>query len=315
LKLHGDGSGHLLSLRVYDAGQERYRKEIGPVDWVGWQTLEATEIPGWEHFEGDANGVLDAPIQAVGLQLTRVAGGPESGDLRLDDVEILHGEHGAVVVEDFEVRAARFGWLDRFSALTAGDLDGDGLPDLALTASVSATSEFVRILRSAPTPSSDGPVALGFDRVASEALPAPVLPCSFAAILDLESDADQDLFLLYADQDRALVGDGALHFFDDTETLIPVDRVDGLHAAVADLDLDGRHDLVIANHGAANRLYVNEPNGRLRDETPALGLGQAPSRLVLVFDASGDGVPDVLVVNDTVPLLQLFVSVEEGDDP
>ena len=128
---------------------------------------------------------------------------------------------------------------------------------------------------------------------------------------DVDGDLDTDVVAISGTgQDCLLVNDGTGHFFDDTFLTMPVDRVDGRQAVAADLNLDGHADLVIANHGAQNRLYLNRGDGCFYDKTPALPFRDDATRLVLVFDVDRDGDRDVVVVNDAEPSV-LLISVEK----
>jgi hypothetical protein len=73
LDVFGDGSGHELLVRVYDASTERFSTSVGQIDWTGWQTIQLENIPSWESSLGD--GVLNAPVSKVGLQVVSRAPG------------------------------------------------------------------------------------------------------------------------------------------------------------------------------------------------------------------------------------------------
>ena len=109
LAVYGDGSGHTLSLRVYDSTDERFVHEVGPVDWTGWQQLDVSGIDGWSHYLGNDDGVLDAPVKSIAIQLSHEAGGPATGALFVDDIELSFSTAGEVLVEDFEIPARSLG--------------------------------------------------------------------------------------------------------------------------------------------------------------------------------------------------------------
>lgn len=90
------------------------------------------------------------------------------------------------------------------------------------------------------------------------------------------------------------------HFIDATKSHLPRanDATQGL--ALADLDGDGDLDLVVANEVPPNRLLLNDGNGRFADASSRLDLPvPLHSREAHVFDANGDGRPDILFLNLT----------------
>lgn len=105
LALYGDGSGHVISLRVYDDTEERFVQEVGPVDWTGWKAIEIGDLEGWNHYLGNDDGVFDPPVRSVAMQLSHAAGGPATGTLYADDIRLGYASAGEVVVADFEIPA------------------------------------------------------------------------------------------------------------------------------------------------------------------------------------------------------------------
>jgi hypothetical protein len=90
---------------------------------------------------------------------------------------------------------------------------------------------------------------------------------SISRLLPIELGPDAALFAVVRDgQDRALRNDGAGRFFDDTVAAVPVESADGRDAVIADLDRDGRAEVIVANLDAADRIL--HPDGeRLVDWT------------------------------------------------
>lgn len=90
------------------------------------------------------------------------------------------------------------------------------------------------------------------------------------------------------------------HFIDASATHLPALDAHTQDIALADLDGDGDHDMVLANQSPPNRLLLNDGRGRFTDATDRLDL-RVPleTREVHVFDADGDGHPDLLFFNLT----------------
>ncbi|MCB1020901.1 MAG: CRTAC1 family protein, partial [Acidobacteria bacterium] len=94
-------------------------------------------------------------------------------------------------------------------------------------------------------------------------------------------------------------GDGT---FEDVSEASGIARSRGkaMSAAVADIDLDGDLDIFTPNDAVPNLLFVNQGNGRFREEALAAGValrddGRAVSAMGASFgDLDGDGLPDLL---------------------
>ncbi len=92
-------------------------------------------------------------------------------------------------------------------------------------------------------------------------------------------------------------------------------QVMGSGAALFDYDGDGRLDLYLLQnggpHGATNRLYHQEPDGRFRDVSAGSGLDVAGYGMgVAVGDVNNDGRPDVLITE--YGRLRLFLNNGNG---
>src|SRR5262245_7624905 len=95
--------------------------------------------------------------------------------------------------------------------------------------------------------------------------------------------------------------------FEDVTAKAGLDKVTGpgLGVVCADFDGDGWPDILVANDGAANRLWINQKNGTFREEAVVRGLaydgmGRSPANMgVALGDADGDGLFDVFVTHLT----------------
>jgi len=308
LAVAGDGAGHTLTVRLIDAEDEQFATIVGAVDWTGWQDLDLGDPAGWSASGGDGDLVLDPPVTQVDLEL--LAASATAGEVLLDDVVLGLADGRQYVVEGFERPAYLHAWSDDVSSLAAADLDGDGDRDLVLSSLGSASGEYARVLLNR---SDDGAGAATADAsiVLQDGGVLPVNdPVAAVTALDADGDGDRDVGAVTSGQDRLLINDGTAHFFDDSFAAMPVDWSDGSALAVADMDLDGLPDLVIGNHGAVDRLYLADGDGRYVDHTPAMPLHDRATEHVLVFDAEGDADLDILLLHDgEAPAM--YVSVED----
>lgn len=101
LWLNGDNSGHNLTLRIYDANNERFTQSIGVINWLGWQKFTLSNPSTWSHFSGDNNGILDLPIKQIALQLNSDV--YAEGSIGLDDISLQYTNFGNIAIEGFEV--------------------------------------------------------------------------------------------------------------------------------------------------------------------------------------------------------------------
>ncbi len=102
LKIYGDGSGHRLALRLYDSTDERFVYTVGPVDWSGWREITAAAPERWSHYLGNNDGVFDAPVKTVAVELTQTPGGPARGALFVDDIVLEYSGGRRFEVANFE---------------------------------------------------------------------------------------------------------------------------------------------------------------------------------------------------------------------
>jgi hypothetical protein len=110
-------------------------------------------------------------------------------------------------------------------------------------------------------------------------------------------------------------------FVDATAMGLPAVDDDTQGVTLADLDGDGDLDMVVANETPPSRLLVNDGRGRFTEHPERLEL-RVPleTRQAHVFDATGDGHPDILLLNltsnnrgrDKDPRMRLLVNDGRG---
>jgi hypothetical protein len=305
LDLRAKSGTQNVSVLVRDAGGEVFAFDAGAIGDSSWKRVRADKLGTWSS-EGEAgDGVIDLPIAAVGVSV--LPGSGTTGALLMDGIHLDVPAIGTVHLDDFERKDFKHSWGVRMSSLAAGDLDGDALPDLLIGSDEAGDHAQLVLLRNNTSGS------VGFRTMASGALDA--LPDPIAATLLLDGDGDGDLDIVVgalAGQDRYLSNDGKGYLFDDTLAMMPVDRVDARYLSSADLDLDGRPDLLVANDGAVDRIYVSRGASGFRDVTPAIPLKVGKTLRLIPFDADGDGDTDIFVLGEGAEPSVLLVSVKES---
>ncbi|HEY8555232.1 MAG TPA: putative Ig domain-containing protein [Burkholderiales bacterium] len=164
----------------------------------------------------------------------------------------------------------------------AGDLDGDGAPDLVV-----ASASGVAVFRGGPDPADAGKRRLAD-------VPTMLAPSPANAVAAADVDGDGDLDLVTATPAGApnalLLNGGGLAF-----TAVPLggSNRDARAVALADLDGDALPEAVFATDGPAS-VYYNRGAGTfaLGAELPANG-----SRDVALADLVGDPLPEVVLAN------------------
>jgi hypothetical protein len=112
------------------------------------------------------------------------------------------------------------------------------------------------------------------------------------------------------------------YFLDSTTEGLPAIEDQTQAVKLADLNGDGKLDLVVGNEVPPNRLFFNDGKGKFTEHPEELGL-LAPlhTRDVLVFDANRDAHPDILFVNltsnggqrDKDPTARLMINDGKGN--
>lgn len=112
------------------------------------------------------------------------------------------------------------------------------------------------------------------------------------------------------------------YFVDATDTHLPAVNDDTQDITLADLNGDGHLDMVVANETPPNRLLLNDGTGRFTEHPERLELlVPLETRQAHVFDATGDGHPDILFLNltsnahdwDKDPRMRLLVNDGNGN--
>src|SRR5262245_61315208 len=186
--------------------------------------------------------------------------------------------------------------------LASGDFNGDGIQDLA-----------------ALIWSSSSHVALFFGDGAGDFLAGPNIesfgPASEVAMIS--GDFDED-----GRDEVAILGFGSLRFFhiNPDDSLGPVSEISSIFfynyglTAVADFDLDGHLDLVLLSSSYYGRASLAFYSGDGHD-----GLGppfftdiQASPKTLTVGDADLDGVPDIVIANNSPTFVDFYLGHGDG---
>ncbi len=242
-------------------------------------------------YRQGAGGVLALREVLPAPNLLRMRAADMNGDGRIDLVGIAWNDNEAWVWTQrpeggFGPRVGHavdyFGW----TTLALGDYNGDSRPDIVITGANTATQALALLPQRAD--GSFGPP--GYAAV------DPVWGAAGAAVGDLDGDGRNDvvtgtfggganLWLFRQRSDGSLAPPAPLDISSPPTALV-----------VADLNNDGRSDLVVAYRGAVV-VYEQQPNGTPGPRIRLPGLGELDDRNthgVLVADINGDGLPDIV---------------------
>jgi photosystem II stability/assembly factor-like uncharacterized protein len=137
-----------------------------------------------------------------------------------------------------------------------------------------------------------------FDQPQS-ALPADTDDSRDVALADIDGNGQTDaVFANYGSQNKVYLNTGGGVFTDSTATLLPADTDASSAVALGDLNGDGTLDMVFANYGGQNRVYIFNA-GSYQDQTAViLPTDTAATTAVRLADVDNDTDLDILFFNE-----------------
>ena len=291
-----------IRLTLQDSEEERFAKfvEVKP---GSWNRFRVGNFDTWPCLKKYKDGKLTAPLKQLELELLI---GDIRGHVELDNIVMHTATVGDLLVEDFERKNYFYAWNEQITSMVTGDLDLNDRADVLLaTAANGGQAAAVRYLRNLPQTSAY------FREENSESLRAISATVNAMALWDGDGDGDLDLVLGTSLQDRHLSNDGGARFTDDTDTTWPLDRAVARSIELADLDLDGRPDLVIGNAWPQrNRVYLGQGMNKVLDKTNVLPASSLATTKLVPIDVDGDGDLDLLEIGEKPPYIVLWISDE-----
>ncbi|MFC3792039.1 FG-GAP repeat domain-containing protein [Sphingobium sp. GCM10012300] len=304
-----DGDGDLDAVLAVEMGPNRLYINDGQGRFTWKQGALGTKAHDSEH-------VLSADFNRDGFpDLIFVAEEDHAHQLFL-------GGPGGVFTEASD----RLPKMSEGNGLAVGDVNGDGLPDIAIGNSAEdrpgkprASGQNFLWLNDPKQPGT-------FIDATATHLPAYEDDTQDIALVDVDGDGDLDMVVANeSPPNRLLLNDGKGHFREASKGLQLLTPMETREVHVFDANADGRPDILFLNLTSNNkkwdkdpqaRLLINKGRGKFRDETKTrLPVNRFSSWGGMVMDFNHDGHPDLIVGAIDVPgfkPLQLRAYANDG---
>ena len=304
-----DGDGDLDAVLAVEMGPNRLYINDGHGRFTWKQGALGTKAHDSEH-------VLSADFNRDGFpDLIFVAEEDHAHQLFL-------GGPGGVFTEASD----RLPKMSEGNGLAVGDVNGDGLPDIAIGNSAEdrpgkprASGQNFLWLNDPKQPGT-------FIDATATHLPAYEDDTQDIALVDVDGDGDLDMVVANeSPPNRLLLNDGKGHFRESSKGLQLLTPMETREVHVFDANADGRPDILFLNLTSNNkkwdkdpqaRLLINKGRGKFRDETKTrLPANRFSSWGGMVMDFNHDGHPDLIVGAIDVPgfkPLQLRAYANDG---
>ena len=187
-----------------------------------------------------------------------------------------------------------------FDAIDIGDVTGDGKPDIVGVTFYPTGAAGVAVYEG----NGDGT----FQDPTWQST-APLVPYSIA-LADFDGDGRLDALLGYTSTAEVALGSGAGSFNLSSQIPVygPAAGSQWVYVLAADLDQDGKPDALMADDGAGVlTIVLNNGAGVLAGTKYSFTVAPGMCDLA-VGDLNGDGMPDVVVVNNLTNQISVFLS-------